>query len=333
MDGRARVCWRAPTARSGALLIVITMACTTLGCTSAHVLRDDAEIGILRACTQGVGRETGEAADRETGAAGADVPDIGRLRSAMSERSLAVAAAIGTLPPLRILTDDARSDRLERIEARQRFLEAVLKAALDVSSTQAEIDCEGERGDRLRDRLIDLRERQLRRSALTGLIAGASTALAGGALALAKASTAIQAGVSITGGSVEASAGAAALSAPPIGFLKTERNLLVDVWERRPGSQLFRASVWHYLTDRNPRAHPFDTIRDSLRAGWIASGRLGEEGSEEATRRTALLFGRGGYYTADDLQARDSLLDLLEATIARMTEDLEALMREVQALR
>ncbi|HMN80247.1 MAG TPA: hypothetical protein PKA20_09990 [Burkholderiaceae bacterium] len=315
------------------MVCVIAVACATVGCTTAHVLRDDAEIGILRACTPGVGREGGEAAAGEAVAAGAVAADFGRLRAALSERSIAVAAAIGALPPLHVLADDARSDRLERVEARQRFLEAVLKAALDVSSTQAEIDCEGERGDRLRDRLIELRERQLRRSALTGLIAGASTALVGGALVLAKASSAIQAGVSITGGSVEASAGAAALSAPPIGFLKTERNLLADVWERRPGSRLFRASVWHYLTDRNPRAQPFETIRDSVRAGWIASGRLGEEGSEEATRRTALLFGRGGYYTADDLQARDSILDLLEATIARMTEDLEVLMREVQALR
>ena len=326
--------------RGWSIVCVAAVLCTTLGCTTAHVLRDGAEIGILRACTPAIGRVADEVGGGETGnrveqaevVAAVDAAEPGRLGRAMSERSIAAAAAIGALSPLRVLTDDTRSDRLERIEARQRFLEAMLKAAFDVSSTLAEIDCEGERGDRLRDRLVELRERQLRQSALTGLIAGASTAIVGGALAFANASSAIQAGVSVAGGSIEASAGAAGLSAPPVGFLKTERNLLADVWERRRETQLFRASVWHYLTARDPRAHPFDSIRDMLRAGWVASGRLGEEGSEEARRRTSLLFGRGGYYTADDLQARDSILDLLEATIARMTDDLQVLMCEVQRL-
>lgn len=316
---------RPTLARWRCLGIAVLSACAFSGCSTAPRIQDEAEVGILRTCI--ARNEPGIDANS---AAADEGPLREELRGMLSEQSLAVAAAIGALPTLRLLIKAPPEDRIARIEARQRLLELLWKASIEVTATMTEIDCEGERGDRLRDQLVDFREKELRRAALTGLVAGAVTSVLGGTLALTSAAVALQAGVDVVGGVVEASASATTLRAAPTARLRTERNLLAEVWQDSGRSALMRDAIWRYLTDPNPRAAPYRTIRDSLKAEWIAGGRLGAPDSPLWQRRTALLFGTGGYYDADDLQARDSILDLLEATVGRMTADLEALMREVQ---
>jgi hypothetical protein len=62
-----------------------------------------------------------------------------------------------------------------------------------------------------------------------------------------------------------------------------------------------------------------------------ADERLGEPGSSAEAERVALILGTGGRYTIDDLRARDAMLDLLEARVALLNQDLQSLLREVAA--
>lgn len=66
-----------------------------------------------------------------------------------------------------------------------------------------------------------------------------------------------------------------------------------------------------------------------LVAQWKADGRLGTQDSEEERRRAGLIFGTGGKYTIEDLQARDAILDQLEATVKLLYQDLALLLREL----
>lgn len=55
---------------------------------------------------------------------------------------------------------------------------------------------------------------------------------------------------------------------------------------------------------------------------------LGDAGSAAERRRTNLFFGPGGAYEIDDLRVRVAMLDLLEADVNLMSQDLERLMYE-----
>ena len=160
-----------------------------------------------------------------------------RLAAAgFSQASIEIADAIGALGPLQELVRlEAEASRgagaeLRLLRARQGVMDRILLAMLDVSSTLAEIDCEGERGDHLRDRLQRIENRRTRRLSLATIMIGALTATVSGGLGLAGATGGDVAG--ILGGTAEASVASTLLLGPASGeLLQTRRNLLRDVWE------------------------------------------------------------------------------------------------------
>jgi hypothetical protein len=113
------------------------------------------------------------------------------------------------------------------------------------------------------------------------------------------------------------------------GTLRTERNLLREIWERPPRSELLPRTVWRYLTRRPLDAPDRSTPAETVAAEWRAGERFGPPGSQAERERIALLFGSGGVYTVQELEMRDAMLDLLEASIALMSEELRILVIEL----
>lgn len=74
-------------------------------------------------------------------------------------------------------------------------------------------------------------------------------------------------------------------------------------------------------------------MRETLISRWRQHGRLGEPGSDTEQRRIALFFGEGGLYEIEELRARAAMLDLLEADVNLMSQDLERLLQEILASR
>lgn len=253
-----------------------------------------------------------------------------------SRDAIDVAEVIGALPLLeRLLSAETEAARARGPDAELRLLrlrmaisERIQLAMLDVSSTLAVIDCEGERGDALRVRLQATEDRRARRLGLASILVGAATAALSGGLSLGGASAGGDI-AGIVGGTTEASVATALLFGEASGRLRTERNLLREVWERPPRSELFPRTVWRYLTRRPVDAPDRSAPAETVAAEWRAGERFGPAGSQAERDRTLLLFGAGGTYTVQELEMRDAMLDLLEASIALMSETLRILVIEL----
>lgn len=269
----------------------------------------------------------------------------GPLRSAVaappvegfSQSATSIAEVIGALEPLRQMSalelqagDPASAaTELRLFRARQRITDTILRAMLDVSSVLAEVDCENERGDQLKDHLQKLEDRRTRGLGLGSILVGALTAILSGGLSLASPNAAGGDVAAIVGGTLEASVGASVLLGTVSGELRTERNLMREVWEGPVRSSLFPRSVWRFLGRRVGDDPDSPTLREILIAQWRTGDRLGPAQSQEERDRIALLFGPGGDYTIADLNARDAMLDLLESSVASMNQDLQLLLDEL----
>lgn len=214
------------------------------------------------------------------------------------------------------------------LQVQQQLSNRILLAFLDVARTAAEADCEEERADQLADRLQDVRDKRIRRQTLIAIVGDAMIGIVAGGLSLALQETA-SAATAIFGGSVATGFGMAAFFDSTHHEFQHERNLLSEVWEGRADSSLFPSSVWRYLNRPLINDPEERSLRDSLVLRWRQDGRLGEAGSDTERRRIALFFDRGGSYEIDDLRARAAMLDLLEADVNLMSQDLEQLMQEV----
>ena len=244
-----------------------------------------------------------------------------------SRAAIEIADVIGAAAPLLRLGElEAEGRRsmaaeLRVLRLRQAVTDRIMLAMLDVSGTLAAIDCEGERGDQLRVRLQGIESRRARRLGLASIMVGALTAALSGGLSVAGVATAGDI-AGITGGVAEASVGASLLFGSASGTFRTERNLLREVWERPARSELFPPSVWRFLT-RRPDGDPGRaTVAEVVVNEWRAAELLGRGDPEEERSRAALLFGPGGTYGVGELEARDAMLDLLEASVALMSRDL-----------
>lgn len=310
-------------------------------------------VALLPGCASRLGPEPGEAArsgfDRVCAPVSRTRHSLGTtaalapaaLRSAADrltargfpQDAIDIAEIIGALPLLeQLLTAEMEATRGHGMAAELRLLrlrlaisDRIQLAMLDISSTLAVIDCEGERGDALRVRLQAAEDHRARRLGLASILIGATTAALTGGLSLGGASVGGDI-AGIVGGTAEASVATALLFGETSGMLRTERNLLREVWERPPRSELFPNTVWRYLTRRPLEAADRASPAETVAAEWRAGDRFGASGSRSEGARMALLFGRGGAYTVQELEMRDAMLDLLEASIALMSEELRILV-------
>ena len=257
--------------------------------------------------------------------------------AAFSVRALETARIIGVVPLLRQVPDlrgqpaPDRDTELAALRVQQRITEQILLAMLEVASAQAHIDCEEERGAQLRDHLQKVENRRARRLGLTSILIGAATAILSGGVGLARPDSLAGNVIGTVGGAAEAGAGLSLMYGSASGELRTEGNLLREVWEGPERPVLLPASVWRFLNRPVPADPTGRTVRQEIVAEWHAGERLGRAGSAEERAHLALLLGSGGLFTVDDLLTRDAMLDILRAQVSQMSQDLERLLRELVA--
>jgi hypothetical protein len=246
------------------------------------------------------------------------------------ERAGTIAAIIGVdRLLLRLDAIDPHVDAITALRVRQQAIERILLAVMDVQSVLAEIACEQARGEQLRAGLEGIAGRRAQRYALAGVLIGAVSAIASGGLAIARPESDAANVVGIVGGAAEGSAGVAGLAGGGGEPFETRRNMLGDVWEGRADTRLFPATVWRFLDEAESGAARELSVRAELIAVWRADERLDDPAAPDDAQRIALLFGAGGRYTSEMLQLREALLDLLQARVWLMSQDLDALLREV----
>ena len=324
-------------------------------CSAAGLLRSAALLGalVLAGCASTSEQAAQRAADRRSAQSCVRLPSQahqhdGSLVSpnqphgatpevaGFSAQAVGTARDIGVLPLLIQLADSADVDadaadrlRLQALHIRQRLSDRVLLALLDVQGVVAELECERDRGERLEFILAQAQGRRDRRLALSGLIIGAVTSIVSGGIAIGVPQGNSANVIGIVGGGAEAGVGAAGLSGEAAASLRTERNLLREIWEGPAASRLLPPMVWRLLTEPAGRGRNGRSIRDELVAQWRSDNRFDDPSSPDGQRQAALLFGDGGRYSPEDLQLREMLLDSMQARVWLISMDLEQLLREI----
>lgn len=246
----------------------------------------------------------------------------------LTEQSINTASIIGLTPLLKDWAALAKSSASEtkKIALRQKIVEKITLANLEVSATLAYIDCEGERTDQLRDRLQRHETKRIEQLTLASIIVGAGTVVTAGALAVGGAATAGNI-VSIVGGTSEAGLSVYAFRNREIGEINHQSNMLKEVWDGPGDQSYFPEVVWRYLNSPIS-TNQKTTVRESLKDEWQSSELLGKPDSETQQQRQAKMFSNGGEYTLDDLRAREGMQDLLEARVSMFNQRLARLFRE-----
>jgi hypothetical protein len=256
--------------------------------------------------------------------------------AALSWRALRTADVIEILPLLAEMAalensskegNEAAHDRI--VDIRQEMMGRILLAMLEVSGTAAEVDCEMERARELMDRLQKAEGARVKQLTLTAIILGGVAAVVTGGFGLAAGGAVASNVASIVGGTLGGSFGVAALYPETQQDYRSGHNLLREVWQGPSRSELFTRPVWRFFNEPMKEEAGVRTFREELVSNWQQEGRLGTPGSMDARQRKALVFGDGGIYHIEDLQARVHMLGMLRTTINLMNEDLEQLIREV----
>lgn len=173
---------------------------------------------------------------------------------------------------------------------------------------------------------LDAQENDRQLSLATGsLVAGAGTGIAAGAIDLAGVSDRLPANIALLGGVVTAAIGAASLLVPErVITLDHHRNLLRPVYFGQDPEHLYPSFVFRMLTARYPG--DLTTPRDHLLSDFDAVSRAQVDASTRAESER-VLFGDGGRYPRELLEARVELLHVVESAVHGVARDMELFNR------
>jgi len=215
------------------------------------------------------------------------------------------------------------------LEIRQQILGRISLAILEVSSVTAHAICERDRTQQLADRLREAEGARVKQQTLWAVIFGGVAGIATGAFGLAAGGATGAALAPLVGGVLTGTLSVTALYNETQQDFQHGDNLLKEIWADGDLPRYLPRSIWRFLHRAMKEDVQGRTFRDELLAGWMQEGRLGTPGTKTAETRIALLFGGGGSYRIPDLLARAQMLDMLEATVSLMHQDLEQLLRQV----
>ena len=248
----------------------------------------------------------------------------------LSDEAIEVAKVLDAVPilaQLSALKQAGAVHSIEFLELRLLLTDRLLLTLFEVSSSIAEIVCERDRADQSADQMEAIDAARVKRLTLFSIVIGGIATIVSGGIGLAGGATTAGDVTEIAGGVVASVFGGSALFATSQQEFRHERNLLNEVWNNPKRSGMFSPAIWRFLQRRH-EGRSLDSYNEVVQA-WRQQGRLGEPGSADEKTRIALIFGPGGMYTADDLRARASMLETLEAHIYLMSEELELFLREL----
>ena len=253
------------------------------------------------------------------------------LKRNISSGSLHIANTIGIIKYLnaysQLIYDGKNINDTERrlkiLELKQAIDHHINNASLVISAVSSELDCEEERVSQIAHYLSEKQGSQESKLTIGAIVLGATGAiLTGGVIKNDNASNA----VGITTGIVEAGLGLTMLfNKRKIAFYH-ERNILRDIWEGPSASSVFPAFIWYYL---NHEENNKPSLREEIIEKWSQFGQI-EEGLEEIN---SLYFGKGGKYTADELDNRADMYDQLESQIYLLKQKLMTLTNEIDEIK
>ncbi|MDO7885597.1 hypothetical protein [Hymenobacter cheonanensis] len=246
-------------------------------------------------------------------------------------RTLLTANAVGILPALQTLLglqaaarqQPSPATELAVLRQRQLLAAQIALVSSTVASLAAELDCEGERADQVAGYLKNQDDRRTQRLNVLSITVGAASGI--GTTVIGNQGG--QYAFGIGGGLLAAGLGLLTLRQNGhTAEFTHRRNLLADVWAEKPASEVFPPSVWYLLTNPAFSNSGQTSIAHNTRQRWQHYGQLAKPNSKEGKELSALLFGPGGQYSADQLTVRASMLNELQSAVRLLNQELQGLL-------
>ena len=246
-------------------------------------------------------------------------------------RNLLTANAIGILPALQKLVSlppasgpqPNLANEIAILRQRQLVFTQVTLMSSTVSSLAAELDCEGERADQMAGYLASLDSSRTQRLNVLSIVIGALSGI--GTTVSQNRNTQYAFGV---GGGLTA-AGLGLLTLDQNTYtddFQHPRNLLADVWNEKPDSDIWPPGIWYMLTNPVFSNQGKTSIAHNTRQRWQHYGQLAQPESEKARALTGLLFGAGGHYSADQLTVRANMLNEMQSSVRLLNQEILGLL-------
>jgi hypothetical protein len=253
------------------------------------------------------------------------------LLARYSRRNLLSANAVGILPALQKMvtlqsgehqgSDVARE--LAVLRQQQLVLTRIVLASSTISSLAAELDCEGERADQMASQLANLDDIRTQRLNVLSITVGALSGIA----TTVGESRRTQNIAGVGGGLLGSGLGLLTLwQSGHTEEFQHPRNLLTDVWNGNPASSIWPPSVWYMLTHSVFSNFGQTSIANNTRERWKKQGRFENLDASGNVELTALLFGLGGTYSADQLKLRADMLNELQSSVRLLNQELQGLL-------
>lgn len=208
---------------------------------------------------------------------------------------------------------------------KQKITGRLVLAQSQLEAVAGELDCEGERSDIAANYLDDINRKRNTKLTVASVIVGALTTVG----TVAASGKTPQTLIGVGGGLLSSGLGAMTISpkGKKIAF-DHERNLLQTIWKEPAVNTDYPNFVWKMLHEKRFSNQGDLTLAQSIKSRWLQF----EFNGKIAADQENLLFGKGGFYHADDLHTRSAMINQLQSTIRSVFQDLSGFTAFVEQL-
>lgn len=257
------------------------------------------------------------------GALSKDTIDLKLTQTNISPRDQLICRILGVSKDIdglwKLNRAGGKDNTADKVYLRQKISNKILLAQTQLQAVAAELDCEGERADMAATYLDALNSKRNTKLTVGSVILGALTTVATAVIS----NNGVQNTVGISGGLI--SAGLGAMTINPKGReveFEHAHNLLRSIWTEPETNTDYPEFVWEMLHEKKFSNQGNVTLSESVKRRWIQFQFDGKIDPEQEV----LLFGSGGFYGADDLHTRASMINQLQSSVRSLNQELTGLI-------
>lgn len=258
-----------------------------------------------------------------------DAANTDLSKTGISAHDLLVCQILGLSNEVSQLWDlkqkNSASEMNRYILLKQKITGRLVLAQSQLEAVAGELDCEGERSDIAASYLDGINSKRNTKLTVASVIVGALTTVG----TVAASGKTPQTLIGVGGGLLSAGLGAMTISpkGKKIEF-DHERNLLQTIWKEPATNTDYPNFVWKMLHEKRFSNKGDATLAQSIKSRWLQFEFNGEIGDDQEN----LLFGKGGFYHADDLHTRSAMINQLQSTIRSVFQDLSGFTSFVEQI-
>lgn len=312
-------------------LVVAQSACAPVISTTVPARRPRSALVVdaseAAECTRS--RSDAQVPAKSEDAAPVDDAEVAAVLSSLPEDVRRTALAVALDPALaRLLRERALGGKtdLEVVALRLEIVTRISSLEIQLSSLAFEVGCLGRQMDAVLFELDRLERRQQLALTIGSLVAGAAAGVGAGVWQLSDRNAVVgPAALGVVGGTVTVGLGAAAFVPRRGRVVYTHaRNPLTPIVRGIDPEGIYPPAVFRLLTEKRPSGQR--SSRDELLEDW---DRIIAEAVPARDRELAesILYGEGGMYDRNLLDAREKMLDVLESELDGIERDFEQLYR------